>query len=52
MTLPEFKVSRGHHVFENLIARCADLKPVSVAVCHPCDEVSLDAARWKPPKPA
>jgi len=41
MTLPEFKVSRGHHVFENLIARCTDLKPVSVAVCYPCDEVSL-----------
>jgi phosphate acetyltransferase len=41
MQLPELKVSRGHHVFENLIGRCADLKPVSVAVCHPCDEVSL-----------
>jgi phosphate acetyltransferase len=41
LTLPEFKLSRGHHVFESLIERCANLRPVSVAVCHPCDEVSL-----------
>lgn len=41
MVLPELKASRGHHVFENLVERCADLKPVSVSVCHPCDEVSL-----------
>ena len=41
VSLPEWKMSRGHHVFEKLLARCVDLKPVSVAVCHPCDEVSL-----------
>ncbi len=44
MALPEVKVSRGHHVFENLIHRCAELPPVSMAVCHPCDEVSLKGA--------
>jgi len=41
MDMPELKVSRGHHVFEKLIARCHELKPVSVSVCYPCDEVSL-----------
>jgi len=41
MALPELKATRGHHVFEDLIERCATLRAVSVAVCHPCDEVSL-----------
>jgi phosphate acetyltransferase len=41
MALPELKATRGHHVFEDLIERCASLRAVSVAVCHPCDEVSL-----------
>lgn len=39
--MPEIKVSRGHHAFEALIERCADLEPVSMAICHPCDEVTL-----------
>ncbi|HIJ62100.1 MAG TPA: bifunctional enoyl-CoA hydratase/phosphate acetyltransferase [Rhodospirillaceae bacterium] len=39
--LPEIKVSRGHHAFEELIERCAGLQPVSMAICHPCDEVTL-----------
>ncbi len=39
--LPEVKLSRRRHVFEQLVARGAALKPVSVAVCNPCDEVSL-----------
>ncbi|HVI51783.1 MAG TPA: bifunctional enoyl-CoA hydratase/phosphate acetyltransferase [Candidatus Sulfotelmatobacter sp.] len=41
LDMPEVKVSRGHHVFEKLIERCSELKPVSVSVCYPCDEVSL-----------
>ncbi|HIJ37912.1 MAG TPA: bifunctional enoyl-CoA hydratase/phosphate acetyltransferase [Rhodospirillaceae bacterium] len=41
LNLPEIKMSRGHHVFEDLIDRCSALEPVSMAVCHPCDEVSL-----------
>jgi phosphate acetyltransferase len=41
MLLPEMKISRGHHVFEALIQRCAELKPVTMAVAHPCDENSL-----------
>ncbi len=44
MALPEVKVSRGHHVFEQLIEKCSDLVPVSMAICHPCDEVSLRGA--------
>ena len=35
---------RPHHVFEQLIDRCKDLAPVSAAVCHPCDQVSLEGA--------
>jgi phosphate acetyltransferase len=29
-------------VFEDIIERCAPLDPISVAVCHPCDQVSLE----------
>ncbi len=47
--LHEVCLHRRHHVFEDLIARCGSLEPISVAVCHPCDQVSLegpvDAAR-------
>jgi len=39
--LPEMQFRRGHHVFEDLVARCQKLRPVSVAICYPCDEVSL-----------
>jgi phosphate acetyltransferase len=39
--LPQLKPSQGHHVFDQLIAQCKDLEPLSMAVCHPCDEVSL-----------
>jgi len=39
--LQEVSLHRRHHVFEDLIARCSELEPISAAVCHPCDEVSL-----------
>ncbi|WP_267872417.1 phosphate acetyltransferase [Burkholderia cenocepacia] len=35
---------RTHQKYEALIARCRALRPVTVAVAHPCDEVSLQAA--------
>ncbi len=41
VALPEMKLSRGHHAFEDLIGRCKELKPISMAVAHPCDEPSL-----------
>ena len=34
-------MSRKHEKYENLIARCQALPPVSTAVAHPCDESSL-----------
>ncbi|MGS0891458.1 phosphate acetyltransferase [Burkholderia stagnalis] len=36
--------SRPHQKYDALIARCRALRPVTVAVAHPCDEVSLRAA--------
>ncbi|MGC2855364.1 bifunctional enoyl-CoA hydratase/phosphate acetyltransferase [Novispirillum sp. DQ9] len=39
--LPEVRVRHRHHVFENMIEKVNGLPPVKVAVCHPCDEVSL-----------
>ncbi|CAN0625497.1 Phosphate acetyltransferase [Burkholderia multivorans] len=36
--------SRQHEKYDALIARCRALSPVTVAVAHPCDEVSLRAA--------
>jgi len=39
--LPELKPHRSHQIFETLIERCKGLEPVSMAVCHPCDEISL-----------
>lgn len=44
LTLPEMKVSRGHHVFQDLVERCAGLAPISMAIAHPCDEISLKGA--------
>ncbi|MEN8516102.1 phosphate acetyltransferase [Burkholderia sp. RS02] len=35
---------RQHQKYDALIARCRSLRPVTVAVAHPCDEVSLRAA--------
>ncbi|WP_319000919.1 phosphate acetyltransferase [Burkholderia cenocepacia] len=35
---------RTHQKYEALISRCRALRPVTVAVAHPCDEVSLHAA--------
>ncbi|CAB3755197.1 phosphate acetyltransferase [Burkholderia sp. MSh2] len=35
---------RQHQKYDALIARCRALRPVTVAVAHPCDEVSLRAA--------
>ncbi len=42
--LHEARLARRHHVFEDLIRRCADRDPIAVAVCHPCDQVSLEGA--------
>ena len=42
--VPEMRLARHHHVFEDMIARCHDRVPVKTAVCHPCDEVSLRGA--------
>jgi len=42
--LPEVLVRHRHHVFEHIIEKVHDAAPVSVAVCHPCDEVSLGGA--------
>jgi len=40
--LKEASLRRPHYVFEDIIERCAGFEPVSVAVCHPCDAVSLE----------
>lgn len=40
--LQEASLRRRHHVFEDIIASCSGLTPVTVAVCHPCDQVSLE----------
>ena len=40
--LHEVSLRRRHHVFEDIIERCGSLTPISVAVCHPCDQVSLE----------
>ena len=37
-------MSRKHEKYEDLIARCQALPPVSTAVAHPCDESSLRGA--------
>ncbi len=42
--MQEVKLRRRHHVFEKIIERCGTVDPVSVAVCHPCDQVSLEGA--------
>ncbi|MBI5165701.1 MAG: bifunctional enoyl-CoA hydratase/phosphate acetyltransferase [Magnetospirillum sp.] len=42
--LQEVSLHRRHNVFEDLIARCQAADPISVAVCHPCDQVSLEGA--------
>ncbi len=39
--LPDIKFQRRHSVFEDIISRCGAVEPVPVAVCHPCDQVSL-----------
>ncbi len=40
--LQSVRLRRHQHVFEDLVTRCAPLDPISVAVCHPCDQVSLE----------
>ena len=42
MELQEVALRRPHHVFEDIIAKCGGLAPIKVAVCHPCDQVSLE----------
>lgn len=39
--LPVVSMHEAHHVFEKLIEQCKTFEPISVAVCHPCDKVSL-----------
>src|SRR5476651_1273088 len=41
--LPEVRLNE-HLRYHQLIARCADLKPVVTAVVHPCDSASLSGA--------
>ena len=41
--LPEVQLRR-HDRYQQLIDRCARLEPMSTAVVHPCDEVSLAGA--------
>jgi phosphate acetyltransferase len=35
---------RRRHAFQDLIEKCRDLEPISVAVCHPCSETALAGA--------
>jgi len=35
---------RRRHAFHDLIEKCKNLEPVSVAVCHPCSETALAGA--------
>ncbi|NKD54053.1 MULTISPECIES: bifunctional enoyl-CoA hydratase/phosphate acetyltransferase [unclassified Haematospirillum] len=42
--LPEITVRRRSHVFSRLLETTQATEPVKVAVCHPCDEVSLTGA--------
>ncbi len=42
--LDEITLHRHHHVFEDLIKRCEGQQPIVMAVCHPCDQVSLEGA--------
>jgi phosphate acetyltransferase len=44
IALPEVQLGRAHHVFEKTIEKCKGIKPISMAICHPCDEVSLRGA--------
>jgi len=38
------QVARPHEKFERLVAKAQGLQPVTTAVAHPCDEVSLEGA--------
>jgi phosphate acetyltransferase len=41
LIVPEFMQNHSQHALDMLIEKVAHLDPVSVAVCHPCNEVSL-----------
>ena len=41
--VPEIQLRR-HDKYQQLLDRCAALEPISTAVVHPCDRVSLDGA--------
>jgi phosphate acetyltransferase len=43
VALPEVHLQR-HDKYQELIDRCAALEPISTAVVHPCDRVSLEGA--------
>ena len=42
--LKEVSVHRRRHVFRTLVERAQSGAPITVSVCHPCDEVSLGGA--------
>lgn len=42
--LAEDMTYRARRTFRDLIAKCHNLEPVSVAVCHPCSETALAGA--------
>ena len=43
VTLPEIQLRR-HDKYQELLNRCTSLEPISTAVVHPCDRVSLEGA--------
>ncbi|HTY68337.1 MAG TPA: bifunctional enoyl-CoA hydratase/phosphate acetyltransferase [Alphaproteobacteria bacterium] len=43
IALPEIQLRR-HDKYQELLTRCASLEPISTAVVHPCDRVSLEGA--------
>lgn len=42
--LEEDMTYRRRRAFHDLIKKCKDLEPISVAVCHPCSETALKGA--------
>ena len=43
VALPEIQLRR-HDKYQELLTRCTSLEPISTAVVHPCDRVSLEGA--------
>ena len=36
--------TRGTGKYERVLARCKDVPPITTAIAHPCDDVSVSAA--------